>query len=250
MGQLTETTVELQAILDNVDAGNAGKTVVSDQTDTSSTEAKKSGFHPLGASSSNAPNTETAVIITAARDSGSTDLRYAQVLITDSNDLFIASDSNGVKSAWSQAAMLGAPANFTTLTASGNATISRTGANALLVTATDTTTNASGIQSEISGQTWLAGVNFGATDGRWAVFDSTAAITPFWIAKTTGAATFISYIKTQSTTVAGLTAAGTAGASARSFVTDATATTFASIVAGGGANGVPVYSDGTNWRIG
>lgn len=37
---------------------------------------------------------------------------------------------------------------------------------------------------------------------------------------------------------------------ARAFVTDANATTFASIVAGGGANKVPVYSDGVNWRIG
>lgn len=36
----------------------------------------------------------------------------------------------------------------------------------------------------------------------------------------------------------------------RLYVTDANATTFASIVAGGGANYVPVYSDGTNWRIG
>lgn len=36
----------------------------------------------------------------------------------------------------------------------------------------------------------------------------------------------------------------------RCFVTDATATTFYSIVAGGGANYVPVFSDGTNWRIG
>lgn len=57
-------------------------------------------------------------------------------------------------------------------------------------------------------------------------------------------------IKTQTTTVAGLLAAATAGAGARSFVTDATATTFASAVVGGGANGVPVYSDGTTWRIG
>lgn len=51
-------------------------------------------------------------------------------------------------------------------------------------------------------------------------------------------------------TVATLPAAATAGAGARAFVTDANATTFASIVAAGGANGVPVYSDGTNWRIG
>lgn len=57
-------------------------------------------------------------------------------------------------------------------------------------------------------------------------------------------------VKTSAVTVAGLAAASSAGAGARHFVTDATATTFASIVAGGGANGVPVYSDGTNWRIG
>jgi hypothetical protein len=49
------------------------------------------------------------------------------------------------------------------------------------------------------------------------------------------------------TTVASLP---TGAAGDRSFVTDATATTFASIVAGGGANGVPVYHDGTNWRVG
>lgn len=57
-------------------------------------------------------------------------------------------------------------------------------------------------------------------------------------------------IVTPSTTVASLPPAGTAGAGARSQVTDANATTFQSIVAGGGANVVPVYSDGTNWRIG
>lgn len=36
----------------------------------------------------------------------------------------------------------------------------------------------------------------------------------------------------------------------QAFVTDANATTFASVVAGGGANIVPCYFDGTNWRIG
>ena len=36
----------------------------------------------------------------------------------------------------------------------------------------------------------------------------------------------------------------------RSFVSDATAATFGTIVAGGGTTKVPVYSDGTNWRIG
>ena len=57
-------------------------------------------------------------------------------------------------------------------------------------------------------------------------------------------------VRTHSVTVATLPAAATAGAGTRAFVTDATATTFAEIVAGGGANAVPVYSDGTNWRIG
>jgi hypothetical protein len=49
-------------------------------------------------------------------------------------------------------------------------------------------------------------------------------------------------------TVAALPAAGTAGR--RAFVSDATVTTFASVAAGGGSNEVPVYDDGTHWRIG
>ncbi len=60
----------------------------------------------------------------------------------------------------------------------------------------------------------------------------------------------VGYFRTPATTVASLLAAATAGAGARSFVTDATVTTFASTVAGGGGNAVPVYSDGTNWKIG
>lgn len=36
----------------------------------------------------------------------------------------------------------------------------------------------------------------------------------------------------------------------RRFVSDATSTTFAAIVLGGGITAVPVYSDGANWRIG
>ena len=47
-----------------------------------------------------------------------------------------------------------------------------------------------------------------------------------------------------------LPSASSAGVGARRFVTDATTTTFASAVVGGGSNGVPVYSDGVTWRIG
>lgn len=57
-------------------------------------------------------------------------------------------------------------------------------------------------------------------------------------------------IRLKSYTVATLPSASASGAGAKAFVTDANATTFASVVAAGGANGVPVYSDGTNWRIG
>lgn len=53
-------------------------------------------------------------------------------------------------------------------------------------------------------------------------------------------------------TVAGLPAAASA-ARASVFVSDSSVTAsgnFGAVVAGGGANVVPVYSDGTNWRIG
>lgn len=68
-----------------------------------------------------------------------------------------------------------------------------------------------------------------------------------------GTLTTTSYVKTTPTTVASLVAAATAGAGARSFVSDSTvaaAGNFGAIVAGTGSNPVPVHSDGTNWRIG
>ena len=51
------------------------------------------------------------------------------------------------------------------------------------------------------------------------------------------------------TTVANLPTAS-ASHYMRAMVTDANATTFASVVAGGGSNIVPVWCDGTSWRIG
>ena len=51
-------------------------------------------------------------------------------------------------------------------------------------------------------------------------------------------------------TVATLPSAATSGAGARTFVTNALAPTFGSTVAGGGAVFIPVYSDGTNWKVG
>ena len=51
-------------------------------------------------------------------------------------------------------------------------------------------------------------------------------------------------------TVATLPSAVTSGAGARSFVSNALAPAFGSTVAGGGSVKVPVYSDGTNWKVG
>jgi hypothetical protein len=51
-------------------------------------------------------------------------------------------------------------------------------------------------------------------------------------------------------TVATLPSAVTSGKGSRSFVTDALAPVFGATVASGGAVATPVYSDGTNWKVG
>jgi len=51
-------------------------------------------------------------------------------------------------------------------------------------------------------------------------------------------------------TVATLPSAATSGAGARAFVSDALAPTFGSTVVTGGTVKVPVYSDGTVWKVG
>jgi hypothetical protein len=51
-------------------------------------------------------------------------------------------------------------------------------------------------------------------------------------------------------TVATLPSAVTSGKGARSFVSDALGPTFGATVVTGGAVATPVYSDGTNWKVG
>lgn len=58
------------------------------------------------------------------------------------------------------------------------------------------------------------------------------------------------WLKTTPKTVATLTAAGTAGAGARDFVTDALGPVFGAAVVGGGAVSVPVFSTGAAWNVG
>jgi len=50
--------------------------------------------------------------------------------------------------------------------------------------------------------------------------------------------------------VADLPSASVAGIGSRAFVTNSSVSTFGSTVAGGGSTKVPVYSDGTNWKVG
>jgi len=60
-----------------------------------------------------------------------------------------------------------------------------------------------------------------------------------------------SYItNTSVTTVAKLPTASTSNVGTRTFVSDSTTTTFGATVTGGGTNTVPVYSNGTSWKVG
>ena len=57
-------------------------------------------------------------------------------------------------------------------------------------------------------------------------------------------------VKTTAKTYSSLPTAVSAGAGARSFITDANTTTFLATVGGGGSNAVPVVSNGSNWIVG
>jgi hypothetical protein len=57
-------------------------------------------------------------------------------------------------------------------------------------------------------------------------------------------------VQTTPTTFVQLPTATQAGAGTRAFITDGSTATFGATVTGGGSNKVPVYSDGTNWKVG
>jgi len=60
----------------------------------------------------------------------------------------------------------------------------------------------------------------------------------------------VSTVKTNPVTFAQLPNATVAGAGTRAFVTDSNTAVFRDVVAGGGSDVVPVYSDGTDWLVG
>jgi len=65
-----------------------------------------------------------------------------------------------------------------------------------------------------------------------------------------GNVTTTQIVKTGVYTVTSLPTASSAGAGARAFVTDANTVVFGSALTGGAGNAVPVFSNGTTWRIG
>lgn len=101
-----------------------------------------------------------------------------------------------------------------------------------------------------NGNTGGIGIQVGTPPGTGTRGDITAASRNIILSADTVVNSNNSPIKIKVYTVATLPAAATVGAGSKAFVSDATVTTFASIVAGSGANFVPVFTDGTNWFIG
>lgn len=89
-----------------------------------------------------------------------------------------------------------------------------------------------------------------AVNGQPLVYDSSTGV---WRNSTTITVTTVTAtgaIIAGGSTVAGLPSPASSVVGSRRHVTDATSTTFMSVVAGGGSNKVPVFFNGTNWVIG
>jgi hypothetical protein len=74
--------------------------------------------------------------------------------------------------------------------------------------------------------------------------------TPGYKTLTVESLTTVGVVKQTVYTVATLPSASTSGNGARSHVSDALSPTFGATVAAGGSVSTPVYSDGTNWKVG
>lgn len=170
---------------------------------------------------SNTPTTNNTAIGNGAA-LGATNASFANVTA-------IGNNAGSVLLSGSNNTIIGSGVASTTLT---------TGArNILIGTASNTDTAASGTNDSI-----VIGASTGSTP--WLTGSLTAAAP---------SAVFSGTVKTLVTVVASLPSAATAGAGATAFVTDASNSFIVGLgltVVGGGANKVPVYSDGTNWIIG
>ena len=119
---LSQTGSEIQVDLNAVEDGNIGLTSITDLSDTTVTAAKKSGYHSLQASSSNAPSSDRSVIISAVRNTAASgQLRYGQVVLTESNKLFFNTDDGGVLGTWREAVSTAGGQTLTNKTITGGA---------------------------------------------------------------------------------------------------------------------------------
>lgn len=104
-------------------------------------------------------------------------------------------------------------------------------------------------QAPVAGDWW-----FDTSTGRLSRYITVAANTTIWVdisGATLDGSTIAALSSKTAKTVATLPSVGSVPTGyAGYYVTDANATTLGSIVAGSGSNKVPVFSDGTNWRIG
>lgn len=153
---------------------------------------------------------------------------------------------------------------------SSGAAMSITGASSTssIIVINAGTSGGAGIKAYDGVLTYIFGAGILAS-GTWSVYDNTHSAERFIISSAgnitinapssgvaltvNGSASFTAPVGLANYTVAGLPSAATAGSGAIAFVTDATLGISAGLgltPIGGGANKVPVYSDGSAWKIG
>jgi hypothetical protein len=146
--------------------------------------------------------------------------------------------------------------SVTMSTAGGNINLGTSGTTGTTIIGGTTTTSILTLgRSTVSQTTNIqAGVTASGSTKTMNIGTSGAAgsTTNIAIGSTTGTSTttFNGITKNQTYLVANLPSASTSGAGASAFVTNALAPTFGATVVTGGAIAVPVYSDGTNWKVG
>jgi hypothetical protein len=166
----------------------------------------------------------------------------------NANTAFVT--SGGIFPNTTNTASLGNVANVWADVRAANATISGgilnvsgNGATGGHMTFSDTNTG---------GTVWQVGPGAGSgSSGEWAIYNQGTSLLVFRV-DTTGLVT-APVVRTVPVAVASLPAVATVGAGARAMVTNSSVVAignFGAIVAAGGANAVPVFCDGANWRIG
>jgi hypothetical protein len=135
--------------------------------------------------------------------------------------------------------------NIGTSTTTGLVTIGGTVSTSILTVGRSTVSQTTNIQAGVTASGSTKTMNIGTAG-------AAGSTTTIAIGSTTGTSTTTvnGILKQQTYTVATLPSASTSGVGSRSFVTDALAPAFGATVVTGGAIAVPVYSDGTNWKVG